>query len=114
MLFGIKARAEAAGLQRSIEPGPTSRQRIRRDSSPDLRYVVRRPSGLGRSPLLSRRDPEMDWDGGGSAVSRVAVYLGVSAFAGYVAVYFLGRRAGSTAAERAARLPGDELVPLGS
>jgi hypothetical protein len=47
----------------------------------------------------------------GSAVSRIAAYLGASALAGYAAVQILGRRAGSTAAERAARMPGDEIVP---
>ena len=44
-------------------------------------------------------------------MSRIAAYLGVSALAGYAAVQVLGRRAGSTAAERSARMPGDELVP---
>jgi hypothetical protein len=44
-------------------------------------------------------------------MSRIAAYLGVSAFAGYAALHVLGRRAGSTADERAARMSGDELVP---
>jgi hypothetical protein len=44
-------------------------------------------------------------------VSRIAAWLGASALAGYAAVQVLGRRAGSTADERAARMPGDELVP---
>jgi hypothetical protein len=44
-------------------------------------------------------------------VSRIAAYLGACALGGYVAVQVLGRRAGSTAAERAARVPGDDLVP---
>lgn len=44
-------------------------------------------------------------------MSRIAVFLGASAFAGYAALHVLGRRAGSTAVERAARMPGDELVP---
>jgi hypothetical protein len=44
-------------------------------------------------------------------VSRIAAYLGASALAGYATVQILGRRAGSTSAERAARMPGDELVP---
>jgi len=37
--------------------------------------------------------------------------VGGSAALGYLALQVLGRRAGSTAEERAARLPGDELVP---
>lgn len=44
-------------------------------------------------------------------MSRIAAWLGASALTGYAAVQVLGRRAGSTAAERAARMPGDELVP---
>lgn len=44
-------------------------------------------------------------------MSHIAAYLGVSALAGYAAAQVLGRRAGSTAHERAARMPGDELVP---
>jgi hypothetical protein len=44
-------------------------------------------------------------------VSHFAARLGASALAGYVAVQVLGRRAGSTAAERAAHMPGDHVVP---
>lgn len=44
-------------------------------------------------------------------MARSAVKVGATAVAGaYTALQVLGRRAGSTAAERAARLPGDELV----
>ena len=41
---------------------------------------------------------------------RPAVLVGASAATGYVALQVLGRTAGATLAERAAALPGDELV----
>ena len=40
-----------------------------------------------------------------------ALVAGSAALTGYAALQVLGRRAGSTAAERAAALPGDDLVP---
>lgn len=40
-----------------------------------------------------------------------ALVAGISALTGYAVLQALGRRAGSTAAERAAALPGDDLVP---
>jgi hypothetical protein len=43
-------------------------------------------------------------------MSRIPALLGISALTGYMALQVLGRRAGSTAAERAAILPGDDLV----
>lgn len=42
---------------------------------------------------------------------RVAAVVGIGALGTYGALQVLGRRLGSTAAERAARLPGDDLVP---
>lgn len=44
------------------------------------------------------------------AHARILALLGVSTVAGYVSLQALGHRAGSTAEERAATLPGDELV----
>ena len=43
-------------------------------------------------------------------MSCIPALLGISALTGYMALQVLGRRAGSTAAERAAILPGDDLV----
>lgn len=43
-------------------------------------------------------------------MSHVPRYVGGLALAGYAALQVLGRRAGSTAEERRARLPGDALV----
>jgi len=44
-------------------------------------------------------------------MSRIPVLTAATAAAGYAAVQVLGRRAGSTATERAMDLPGDDLVP---
>lgn len=43
-------------------------------------------------------------------MSRVPALMGIAALTGYAVLQALGSRAGSTAAERAATLPGDELV----
>jgi hypothetical protein len=43
-------------------------------------------------------------------MSRIPALLGISALTGYMALQVLGRRAGSTAAERAAILPSDDRV----
>src|SRR5215217_3669737 len=101
-------------LRSTCSDQPTSPTTCPRWVSPASRPLRCCSSQPGAWPTAnSEEDPVMPrspsaWDQRSMSSTAVAAgFLGT----GYVALQLLGRRAGSTAKERATVLPGDELVP---